>query len=545
MRTGLCYKKTLLATAIAATLATGAGVPIVSWAQTADATLRGTTAANAEVVARNIATGVTRRTKAAEDRSYTIPGLQPGTYRVDAGPGTETTITLTVASTATVDLATGGAEAATALGEITVSSKRIIETRTSEVGETVSLQLINTVPQLTRNFLEFADTVPGMNFSVNSSGQTSLTGGAQSSSSVNVYIDGVGQKNYVLQGGVAGQYFTQGNPFPQLAIGEYKVITSNYKAEFDQVSSAAVVAQTKSGTNEFHGEVYDQYTSGSLRAESPSERFSGLKTPSFDREFGGSFGGPIIQDRLHFFVTYEGKRYDTPITLSPGATSLNGVDPETLVPPSVAAQFGPNSLPFKEDEYFGKLDFEPTDSDRFETSIKYRKENQIENIGVASASSSAISVINNDTRFTLRWEHSADWFFNDLLFTHQDTFNAPSSIGLGNGAVYYSQATNQQILDTGPASPLATQNKGQQGPGLQDDFTFSELHWLGDHTAKTGAKPQTGGGRRRRHQSAIFLQREPGRHRDTALRGAVHQPGPGTQPDGEIQGRSVRLLPAR
>src|ERR1700730_4784622 len=138
MGTRLGYKRTLFASAIAATLAASAGLPSIGWAQTSDATLRGRAAANAEVVAKNLATGVTRRTKAAEDGSYTIPGLQPGTYSVDAGPGTETTITLTVASTATVDLATGGAEAATALGEITVSSKRIIETRTSEVGETVS-----------------------------------------------------------------------------------------------------------------------------------------------------------------------------------------------------------------------------------------------------------------------------------------------------------------------------------------------------------------------------------------------------------------------
>ena len=492
MKTRLNHKKTLLAAAIAAALT--AGVPSISWAQTADATLRGTTAANAEVVARNIATGVTRRTKAAEDGSYTIPGLQPGTYRVDAGPGTETTITLTVASTATVDLAAGTPEAAApgTLEEVTVRSKRIIETRTSEVGETVSLQVINTVPQLTRNFLEFADTVPGMIFSVNAQGQTSLTGGAQNSSSVNVYIDGVGQKNYVKEGGVSGQFFTQGNPFPQLAIGEYKVITSNYKAEFDQVSSAAVVAGTKSGTNEFHGEVYDQYTSTSLRSENPSERSSGKKTSSADKEFGASFGGPIIQDRLHFFVTYEGKRYNTPITVTPGVTTLNGVPIATLLPASVAAQLGPGSLPFQEDEYFGKLDFEPTDSDRFETSVKYRKESQIENIGVAEAASSAISVLNNDTRFTLRWQHSADHWFNELVYTHQATFNAPSSIGLGNGAIYAVQANNNQnVLDTGPAGALATQNKGQQGPGIQDDFTWSDLHWLGDHTVKTGVKYQS------------------------------------------------------
>jgi outer membrane receptor protein involved in Fe transport len=494
MKKRLRFERTILAAAIAAAVGSGAGIPRVSWAQTADATLRGTTAANAEVVAKNIATGVTRRTKAAEDGSYTIPGLQPGTYRVDAGPGTETTITLTVASTATVDLAAGTSEAAATgtLEEVTVRSKRIIETRTSEVGETVSLQVINTVPQLTRNFLEFADTVPGMIFSVNSQGQTSLTGGAQSPSSVNVYIDGVGQKNYVKEGGVSGQFFTQGNPFPQLAIGEYKVITSNYKAEFDQVSSAAVVAGTKSGTNDFHGEVYGQYTSTSLRAETPQERHSGKKITSADKEFGASFGGPIIQDKLHFFVTYEGKRYNTPIAVTPGVTTLNGVPIATLLPASVAAQLGAGSLPFQEDEYFGKLDFEPTDSDRFETSIKYRKESQIENIGPAEAASSAISVLNNDTRFTLRWQHSADHWFNELVYTHQATFNAPSSLGLGNGAHYIVvAANNQNILDTGPASPLATQDKGQQGPGIQDDFTWSDLHWLGDHTIKTGVKYQS------------------------------------------------------
>jgi outer membrane receptor protein involved in Fe transport len=495
MKTRPSYRRIILAAAIAATLAGSAGVPRMSWAQTADATLRGKTAANAEVVARNVATGVTRRTKAAQDGSYTLPGLQPGTYQVDAGPGTQTTVTLSVASTATVDLGAGEGAAASPgaeLTELTVKSKRIYETRTSEIGTTVSLQQIDTVPQLTRNFLEFADTVPGMIFSVNSSGQTSLTSGAQNASSVNVFIDGVGQKNYVNEGGVSGQFFTQGNPFPQLAIGEYKVITSNYKAEFDQVSSATIVAGTKSGTNEFHGEVYDQYTGGSLRAENPSERASGKKTPSNNKEFGASFGGPIIQDMLHFFVTYEGKRYDTPITVTAGGpAALNGIPIATLLPASVAAQLGPNGLPFQEDEYFGKLDFEPTDSDRFETTIKYRKENQIENVGVAQAASSAISVINNDTRFTLRWQHSADHWFNDLLFTHQSSFNAPSSIGIGNGAIYQIQANNNQnILDTGPASPLATQNKSQQGPGVQDDFTFSDLHWLGDHTVKMGAKYQ-------------------------------------------------------
>src|SRR5450631_4800712 len=112
MKTRLSYKKTLLAAAIAATLATGAGVPSVSWAQSADATLRGKAAANSEITAKNIATGATRHAKADEDGNYTLVGLPPGTYRVDAGAGTETAVTLTVASTATLDLSAGTASIA-------------------------------------------------------------------------------------------------------------------------------------------------------------------------------------------------------------------------------------------------------------------------------------------------------------------------------------------------------------------------------------------------------------------------------------------------
>src|SRR5882724_9294926 len=126
MKTRLSYNKTLLAAAIAATLATGTGMPKMSWAQTADATLRGKATANTEVVARNIATGATRRTKANAEGSYTLPGLQPGTYTVAAGPGTETTVTLSVASTATLDL-TAAPTAETPLAEVTVKAQRLTE----------------------------------------------------------------------------------------------------------------------------------------------------------------------------------------------------------------------------------------------------------------------------------------------------------------------------------------------------------------------------------------------------------------------------------
>ena len=122
---------------------------------------------------------------------------------------------------------------------------------------------------------------------------------------MNVYIDGVGQKNYVSRGGVAARASlrTALRPtaaraairFPQLAIGEYKVITSNYKAEFDQVSSAAIVAATKSGTNEFEVDSLLRQTNEDWRASDPFEAGMDEKAPSEQQQYGAALGGPIIR----------------------------------------------------------------------------------------------------------------------------------------------------------------------------------------------------------------------------------------------------------
>ena len=170
-------------TALMATgLLVGLVVSTPGWAQSAAASLRGKAPANAEVVARNVNTGLTRRTTAGADGGYSLVGLPPGTYEVNAGPGTQTTAILTVASTTTLDLgteATAQAPSEGALTTVTVSGTRLPEVRTSEVATTIAPIQIETLPQITRNFLEFADTVPGLAFTVDSGGNTSLRGGAK------------------------------------------------------------------------------------------------------------------------------------------------------------------------------------------------------------------------------------------------------------------------------------------------------------------------------------------------------------------------------
>jgi outer membrane receptor protein involved in Fe transport len=482
------YGRPILGAAIAAILAT----PAVTLAQSADATLRGKAPASTAVTAKNVATGITRRTQSSGDGTYTLAGLPPGTYRVDAGPGTETTVTLSVASTATLDL-TAGSGAVVApdapMQEVTVTGRRLQEVRTSEVGATVSQHQIENVPQITRNFLEFADTVPGVVFEVDGSGRTKISGGAQNRNGVNLYIDGVGQKGYV-RSGVSGQAGdTQGNPFPQLAIGEYKVITSNYKAEYDQISSAAITALSRSGTNEFSGEAFGTYTADNLRAKTPAEIDSGQKAESESKEYGVAFGGPIIQDRLHFFLTYEGKRFKTPVSV---LTAFAPADVAAQLPPDALAQLGPTSIDFEEDLFFAKLDWALSDQDSLQLSGKIRNETSSgDKTGVGLARSATVDTDNDDKRFEMSWKHSGEYWLNEVQLTYEDAFYVPQITNAGvNGSVYtWFDGQDRNVLAVDGADPRAGQNKGQKGWAIGNTITFTDLSWGGgSHTIKAGIK---------------------------------------------------------
>jgi outer membrane receptor protein involved in Fe transport len=491
---------------LGATLASALALPTISWSQTSEATLRGFATPNSEVTARNVATGALRHTTAGSDGGYVLVGLVPGTYRVDAGPGTEQTITLSVASDESLNLGAGGAEVTGTLEEIIVKATRLFETKTSEVAEVVELHEIETLPQYTRNFLEFADTVPGMQFQIDSNGNTSLRGGAQLDEAINVFIDGVGQKDYVAQGsGVTGQSGSgqngdPGNPFPQLAIGEYKVVTSNYKAEYGDAASAVIIAQTKSGTNEFQGEAFADYTNQNMRAETPAEAAAAqgkTKAPSW--EYGLAQGGPIIKDVLHFFVTWEHKSLAEQNVVYPGGNITTAQADALGLPTSVTSQFGPTTNPFKEDLAFGKLDFEPTANDRFELTGKLREETQISGAAGQTATSASQQYKNDDNRWNLLWQHSADRWVNELRVDYQNTVSTTSSTNDNpqNNYIYFPNAGtanpaagNFEVISVGGPGSGTGFRYGQTGTEVKDDFTLPDLQWAGEHTVKFGARFQ-------------------------------------------------------
>ncbi|WP_149193259.1 TonB-dependent receptor domain-containing protein [Luteimonas suaedae] len=491
--------RTLLSCALGACLAMAAPAVL---AQSTAATLRGQVsvdsapAGDARITATNLATGLSRSVQAGANGSYNLAGLPPGTYRVDVtadGQASSRTVSLQVGQTATLNLGVGGVaetgpQEATDLEAITVTGTQLFETRTSEVATYVSQKQIEALPQSSRNFLGFADIVPGI--VVNRSGvdeTVSLRSGSQISNAVNVFIDGVGQKDYVLKGGVTGQDSTAGNPFPQLAVAEYKVITSNYKAEYDQLSSAAITAATKSGTNEFQGSFFWDYTSDEWTARTPAEIEDGSREERNAEQYGASFSGPIIRDQLHFFVTYEGKEIMRPRHLVPGRDILVEELPDQLQ----ELARNTTSSPFNEDLWFGKLSWTPGDAHLFEFTAKRREEGQL-NVPARGVSEYGTTRNGEETRLDLRHQYSADNWLNDAHVTYEDaTFGPrPATIAPGYNLRIPKEGQEQEnnpemdvVLNAGGGPDQ--QDKGQKGYAFQNDFT-----WFGfeGHTIKAGIK---------------------------------------------------------
>ena len=487
------HAKNALGAALAACLVLGSGNAL---AQSAGATIRGQVnadsapAAGASVTAVNTATGLRRSVQVSPEGRYTLAGLPPGTYRVEVEAGGQSAtreLTVQVGQTATVDLAVGGlpetaaGAEATTMDTVQVTAQSLVETRTSEVASYVSQRQIEALPQNTRNFLAFADTVPGVQFITDASGNTRLRSGAQSANAVNVFIDGVGQKNYVTTGGISGQDTSRGNPFPQSAIGEYKVITQNYKAEFDQLSSAAIVAATRSGSNEFEGSFFWDRTHTSWRSRSRfEEREGAAKAVSKQEQYGISLGGPIIRDVAHFFIAYEAKEYASPRNFLLG----RGYTPEQL-PAELREQYGTGtySSPFKEDLYFGKIDWAIGESHYFELTAKYRDESETIQVDGQRLPPAATLNTNEETRVGLRYQFSSGNWLNDATITYEDAFWSPRPALFENG--YFLSDGNwwDTIVRAGGSDNY--QDKGQKGWSFQDDLTFSG--WDG-HTLKMGIK---------------------------------------------------------
>jgi len=272
---------------------------------------------NATVTAKNLGTGLERSTTTDTFGNYTLAELQTGTYELKtqaSGFQTATVSNVVVEVSAerrvNVALSVTGGETT-----VTVVANAQVETTTNTLGGTISTKEVADLPVNGRDFTKFLTMVPGA--TGDPSGATDSPGSfglfsanGNRGRANNFLLDGTdmndGYRNLpaINEAGVFG---TPATILPVEAISEAAIL-SNFEAEYGRNSGAIVNIVTKSGTNDFHGSLFEFFRNNSLDARNLFNPKPDPQTAFRNNQFGGALGGPIIRNRTFFYFAYEGQR---------------------------------------------------------------------------------------------------------------------------------------------------------------------------------------------------------------------------------------------
>jgi len=260
--------------------ATGAGVP------------------NAEVVLLNQGTTVQQKTTSESNGSYRFPLVPPGMYTVNikASGFTDREIKdIKVDASTTVPVnATLSIKTSTTNVEVT-ESVALVQTANSDLSTTVDTKTIEGIPLLTRNVFDLAFAAPGVTQGMN---LQAASGGARESGTT-----------YMLNGADNNDNFSEGshNITPPLeSVAEFTMLTNNMSAEYGHAAGALVSAIQKSGTNKFHGALYEFNRNTDFNAaDFFSNRDGSAKAEFIRNQFGGEVDGPILKNKTFFAFSYD------------------------------------------------------------------------------------------------------------------------------------------------------------------------------------------------------------------------------------------------
>lgn len=477
--------RSLVAVAAAALIL--AAAPLA--AQKTTGGIRGTVVSDAGLVAGaraaavNSDSGFTREAVSDANGNFILPGLVPGTWDVTVSAegfhdqeatlevllGQEVAVTFTLASTEVVS------EQIEVVGQ---AVRAQIDTRGSTIEANITPRQIEDLPQNNRNFLYFASLAPGVRFTDNqdAAGQV-FRGAGQEARQVNVFIDGLSYKNDLLKGGAFMQDSSRGNPFPQNAVQEFRVLTQNFKAEYEQASAAVITAVTKSGGNAFKGDLFYIYQDKGMVSQDEISRDRGDEKADYKRDqYGLSLGGPIVEDKFHFFISAERNEQDRAATIFRGGSfSAAPADVQQFL-----SQYptGTLTIPFDEKLYFGKLSWQPRPAQLADLSYHRRDESEVRGFGgqrvVEGAEDLQIGTDALVTKHQIVFGNS----LNEASATYQKLQWNPTGVNTTLPRQNYIG-----ILDVGGKD--STQNFVQEKIGLRDDYSRT-LEWHGSHTPKAG-----------------------------------------------------------
>lgn len=484
--------RTLVAAVLVAFVLPAAG-PLL--AQTTTGSIRGYVTADngalivgAEVRARNAATGVERAATSNPRGFYSLPGLVPGEYALAVRHIGHKPVGQTVQVRIGQDLTLNFSleTSAVVLEELTVSAAPAVETRSTEVATNVTPAQVEALPKSDRNFLALAVLAPGVRLSGDRIGDTrkTISAGAQGAEQINVFIDGASYKNDILKGGVAGQDASRGNPFALNAVQEFRVITQNYKAEYQKASSAIITATTKSGSNTWTGNAFFAYQNKSLvgldtfQVADKNNNPLTFRKPDYRRELlGVSAGGPVVKNKLFFFGSYEGNYQERSNRVS--------IVPPTGFPALDTINFakynGDFGSPFRSSLFFGKLSYAMSPSSSMELSLNTRAENDIRDYGGLTAFDVATHFNNAVTTGLLKHSYFKGTWLNEALLSYQRYRYNPVAENPDQVNRFFGFGCCAEI-----GGNRSNQDFTQKRLSLRDDLTYSGLQMGGAHVLKGG-----------------------------------------------------------
>src|SRR5260221_5244322 len=287
------------------------------FAQNIGATMQGTVADDqravlpgVSVTITNVETGIARAVVTDATGSYRAPALSPGTYELSADLAGFTTyrrtgLTLTIGQESRIDVMLEGASVRESV-EVTAAAP-LVDTTKNTIGLTVTRKDLDSIPLVTRNFLDLANMTPG----VTGVGGGGVNTAGQLNRNNSYLVDGVSNDDTIVSSSRGG--------FSLEAVREYIVLANQFTAEYGISSGAIVSVVTRSGTNRNEGRVFFFDRNQHLDAQDPFSHAQGSgKAPFSQQRWGGFWGGPVARDRLFYFASYEGQHIDeTSVVTSP------------------------------------------------------------------------------------------------------------------------------------------------------------------------------------------------------------------------------------
>ncbi len=447
MRSRHLSSSSLVALLVAAAPLMAQGVSVQLGGRVVDT--KGSAVAGATVVIRNGETGLTRTLQTSNEGRYMATLLPVGPYTV-----TVTKAGFQTAANIKVNLNLGDAAPLTiklapesgAVVEVVAATAQVDSERASAAA-IVSPDNLTNLPVFNRNFTNLATLAPQV---VVDSNRGNLAIAGQRGVNTSINIDG-GDNNEPFFGGATGA--AEGKtPFTISieAIREYQVITDGASAEFGRMGGGYVNAITKNGTNDLSGSLFYYMRPRKAVEAGPTLRQPNGSTTTYPvgdfqhEQFGFSLGGPIVKDKLFYFVAYDAQRRKSPINQVWGGNSPVTLDPVANPNDAVLlAKGGSYSVPEDSDTYFLRLDWNPTVDHNIQFRVNHSDFKGVTGAGTTAAYENLASDLVKTDAYVLQWNWviGANWINEFRMSQTKDdmprsTFSTIPEVAISNVGYY-------------------------------------------------------------------------------------------------------------